>query len=86
MDREAMIFVRPTTGISRADLARYCLQELGCGPDVQRSARSRPGPPWAIALRCMRSTMARPSKRLADRAFRCIEREKLREYHLKVAT
>ena len=78
-----MVDFRPTTGISRADLARDCLRDLRLWPGcetvgsiaVLEELRER------FALRVVEYGIAQ--KRLADRALRCIEREKLRFYHLK---
>jgi hypothetical protein len=79
-----MGFVKHTIGISRADLTRDCLQQLrlwpGCetveGVAVLGDLRGR------FTVRVMDYGMTK--KYLADRALRCIQREKLRRYHLKV--
>jgi hypothetical protein len=79
-----MVFVRPTIAISRADLARDCLQQLRQWPGCESV-----GTVGVLAGQRDRFTLhvidygAAP-KRLADRALRCIEREKLRQFHLKV--
>ena len=80
----AMIFVRPTTAIGRANLARDCLQELRLWPGCESV-----GTVGVLAGQRDRFTLhvidyGSAPKRLADRALRCIEREKLRQFHLKV--
>jgi hypothetical protein len=79
-----MVFVRPTTAINRADLARSCLQELRLWPGCESV-----GTVGVLAGLRERFTLhvidyGAASKRLADRALRCIEREKLRQYHLRL--
>jgi hypothetical protein len=81
---KAMVFVRPTTAISRAELARDCLQELRLWPGCESV-----GTVGVLAGQRDRFTLhvidyGAVAKRLADRALRCIEREKLRQYHLRV--
>jgi hypothetical protein len=79
-----MVFVRPTIAISRADLASDCLQELRLWPGCEAI-----GTVGVLAGQRDRFTLhvidyGSVPKRLADRALRCIEREKLRQFHLKV--
>jgi hypothetical protein len=79
-----MVFVRPTTAISRADLASDCLQELRLWPGCEAV-----GTVGVLAGKRDRFTLhvidyGSAPKRLADRALRCIEREKLRQFHLRV--
>ena len=74
---------RPTTPISRGELARESLEDLrgwpGCEGVVSVGVLS--APPDRFILRVMQYGVA--EKRLADRAIRFIEREKLRQYHLQ---
>jgi hypothetical protein len=78
-----MGFLRHTIGISRADLMRDCLHELrlwpGCetveGLGVLGDLRGK------FAVHVIDHGLAK--KNIADRALRCIQREKLRRYHLK---
>ena len=79
-----MGFTRQTIGIGRADLTRDCLQQLrlwpGCetveGLGVLGNSRGE------FNVHVIDYGAAK--KKLADRALRCIQREKLRRYHLKV--
>jgi hypothetical protein len=79
-----MGFPRYTTGITRADLTRDSLRELrlwpGCetvgGLAVLGDARGK------FTVHVVEYGLAK--KHLADRALRCIQREKLRHFHLKV--
>jgi hypothetical protein len=74
---------QPTAPISRADLAQESLEDLrrwpGCENVVSVAVLS--APPDRFLLRVIEYGLA--EKRLADRAIRFIEREKLRQYHLK---
>lgn len=73
-----------TAGVSRDDLARECLRELhlwpGCetieGIAVLADARGR------FTVRVVDYGQA--NKKKADRALRCIQREKARSFHLKL--
>jgi len=79
----AMGFERYTIGISRADLMRDCLRDLhlwpGCetveGLAVLVDARGK------FTVHIVDYGLA--EKRVADRALRCIQRERLRRFHLK---
>jgi hypothetical protein len=76
-----MGFARFTSPINRADLIRDCLNEVrlwpgcegvqGVGVLIDKSK---------LLIRVMDYGLA--DKRRADRALRCIEREKRRRYHL----
>jgi hypothetical protein len=78
-----MAWGRPTTEIDRAELARICLEELRSWPGCEgvASVGVLSAPPNRFIVRVIEYGMA--EKRLADRALRFIEREKLRQYHLK---
>jgi hypothetical protein len=79
-----MGFPRFTAGITRGDLTRECLRELrlwpGCeavdGLAVLVGARGK------FTVHVVEYGSAK--KKNADRALRCIQREKLRHFHLKV--
>ena len=79
-----MGFVKFTTGITREDLTRDCLQELrlwpGCetveGLAVLVDARGK------FTVHIVEYGLAK--KKNADRALGCIQREKSRHFHLKV--
>lgn len=74
---------RQTATISRTDLTRECLEDLrtwpGCESIVSVGVLSVP--PDRFILRVIDYGAA--EKRLADRALRFIEREKLRQYRLQ---
>jgi hypothetical protein len=82
-----MGFVKHTIGVSRTDLARDCLQEL----------RLWPGCETVESVAVLGDMQGRftvhvvdyglyglKKKHVADRAVRCIQREKLRHFHLKI--
>jgi hypothetical protein len=80
----SMRTIRFTIGISRTDLIRDCLQEVrlwpGCetveGIAVLAGLRNR------FTLHA--TGYGRSKKYIADRALRCIQREKQRHFHLKM--
>ena len=84
MSKRPMGFPRHTYGIARADLTRDCLRELrlwpGCetveGLAVLGDERGK------FTVHVVGYGSAK--KKNADRALRCIQREKLRHFHLKV--
>jgi hypothetical protein len=77
-----MGFVKHTIGISRGDLTRDCLPAL----------RLWPGCETVLALAILGDMRGKftvhvtdygsAKRNLVDRALRCIQREKLRRYHL----
>jgi hypothetical protein len=79
-----MSFLKQTVGISRSDLARDCLQQIrlwpGCetveGLGVLGELQG------GFSVHVINYDAAK--KKVADRAIRCIEREKLRRYHLRL--
>jgi hypothetical protein len=77
-----MAWLRRTTAISRTDLALESLKELRTWPGCERvaSVGVLSVPPDRFILRVIEYGSA--DKKLADRALRFIEREKLRRYHL----
>jgi hypothetical protein len=78
-----MGFLKHTVGISRADLTRDCLQQTRCWPGCEtvESVGVLGEVGDGFSVRVIDYGMA--NKKLADRAIRCVEREKLRRYHLK---
>jgi len=79
----AMGFLKHTVEISRADLTRDCLQQLRLWPGCETVA-------GVAVLGDQRGRFTvhvvdygASSKRIADRALRCIQREKLRRHHLR---
>jgi hypothetical protein len=79
-----MAFVRFTTGISRDDLARDCLRELQQWPGCEtvESVAVLADTRGKFAVRVVAYGLA--SKKNADRALGCIQREKARHFHLKL--
>jgi hypothetical protein len=79
-----MGFVRFTAGITREELTRECLRELrlwpGCETVEGLAVLADTGGKFAV--RVVAYGLAK--KKNADRALRCIQREKLRHFHLKV--
>ena len=75
---------RHTVGISRTDLARDCLQQVrlwpGCESVEEIAVLAEPRDGFSVRVVQYGSA----NKRLADRAVGCIQREKLRRYHLKL--
>jgi hypothetical protein len=79
-----MGFIRHTIGIDRAGLVRDCLRELrlwpGCetvqGIAVLGDLRGK----FTVHVR----NYGLAKKHVADRALRCIQREKQRHFHLKM--
>ena len=79
-----MGFLKHTVEISRADLTRDCLEQLRLWPGCETVA-------GVAILGDQRGRFTvhvvdygASSKRVADRALRCIQREKLRRYHLRL--
>ena len=78
-----MGFLKHTVAISRADLTRDCLQQTRCWPGCEtvESVGVLADVGDGFSVRVIDYGLA--NKRLADRAIRCVEREKLRRYHLR---
>jgi hypothetical protein len=78
-----MGFLKHTAGISRANLTRDCLQQIrnwpGCETVETVGVLGDLGGGFSVRVIDYGMT----NKRLADRAIRCVEREKQRRYHLK---
>jgi hypothetical protein len=79
-----MGFQRFTAGISRADLTRDCLQELRMWPGCETvggvAVLGELGGRFMVRV----TDYGLAKKPLTDRALRCIQREKLRRFHLKM--
>jgi hypothetical protein len=79
-----MGYLRFTTGITREDLTRECLRELrlwpGCETVEGVAVLVIGGGKFTVHVVAYGLT----KKRIADRALGCIQREKLRHFHLKV--
>jgi hypothetical protein len=79
-----MGFQRYTIGISRADLTRDCIQHLrlwpGCETVEDIAVLATAGDKFTVHV----VDYGLAKKNLADRALRCIQREKQRGYHLKI--
>ena len=81
---DGMVFQRFTTGINREDLTQDCLQELrlwpGCETVERVAVLADTGGKFAVRV----VSYGLAKKRNADRALRCIQREKARRFHFKV--
>lgn len=79
-----MGFSRFTIGINRADLTRDCLHQLRLWPGCEtvQSIAIVEGPRGKFTIQGL--DYGTSKKSLADRALRCIQREKQRRYHLKM--
>jgi len=79
-----MGFPRYTTGITREDLTRDCLRELrlwpGCETVEGLAVLMSDDGKFAVHV----AAYGLATKKSADRALRCIQREKARHFHLKV--
>jgi hypothetical protein len=79
-----MGFVKHTIGISRADLTRDCLQQLrlwpGCETVEGVAVLGDPRGKFSVHV----TDYGLAKKNISDRALRCIQREKLRRFHLKL--
>jgi hypothetical protein len=77
-----MVFRRFTTGISRADLTRDCLQQLhlwpGCETVEGIAVLGNGGGKFTVHV----VGYGLAKKWTADRALKCIQRENLRRFHL----
>jgi hypothetical protein len=75
---------RYTTGVTRADLTRDCLRELhlwpGCETVEGLAVLGEERGKFTVHV----AGYGLAKKKKADRALRCIQREKLRHFHLKV--
>lgn len=77
-----MLKARFTQGVGRSQLAKQCFDEVRMWPGcetIMGVAVLRDG---ADRFQVKVTAYGAASKRLADRAIGCVEREKLRYYHL----
>ena len=79
-----MGYFRHTIGISRADLTRDCLQQLRLWPGCETVESSGVLGDFRGRFTVHVIDYGLAKKPLADRALRCIEREKQRRFHLKI--
>jgi hypothetical protein len=79
-----MPLIKHTTGMSREDLTRDCLQQIRLWPGCETVKRVGilGEPCGGFSVHIIDYGLAR--KRLADRAILCILREKKRQYHLGI--
>jgi pyoverdine/dityrosine biosynthesis protein Dit1 len=79
-----MGFVRYTAGITREYLTRDCLRELRLWPGCEtvEGLAMLMNDNGKFTVHVVEYGLAK--KRIADRAIRCIQREKARRFHLKV--
>jgi hypothetical protein len=79
-----MGFVMSMIGISRDDLTRDCLQQLrlwpGCETVEGVAVLGHPGGKFTVHV----TDYCLAKKYVADRALRCIQREKSRRFRLKM--
>ncbi len=79
-----MGFVRYTAGITREDLTRDCLRELrlwpGCEAVEGVAVLMNDDGKFTVHV----AVYGLATKKTADRALKCIQREKARHFHLKV--
>jgi hypothetical protein len=79
-----MGFLKHTVGISRADLTRDCLQQIRLWPGCESVEGLGILGDLRGGFSVHVTEYGTAKKRVADRAIRCIQREKLRRYHLKL--
>jgi hypothetical protein len=79
-----MGFLKHTVGISRADLTRDCLQQIRLWPGCESVTGLGVLGDLRGGFSVHVTDYGTARKRVADRAIRCIQREKLRRHHLKV--
>jgi hypothetical protein len=79
-----MGFLKHTVGISRADLTRDCLQQVRLWPGCESVAGLGVLGNLRGAFTVHVTDYGAAKKKIADRAIRCIQREKLRRYHLRL--
>jgi hypothetical protein len=77
-----MSLLKHTVGISRADLTRDCLQQIRLWPGCESVERLGVLGDLRGGFSVHVIEYGTTKKRIADRAVRCIQREKLRRYHL----
>jgi hypothetical protein len=84
LDVLLMGFLKHTVSISREDLTRDCLQQLrlwpGCETVAGVAVLGKRGSKFSVHV----VDYGLAQKRIADQALGCIQREKLRHFHLKI--
>jgi hypothetical protein len=80
----SMGFLKHTVGIGRADLARDCLREVRLWPGCEtvEEVGVLGDLRGVFSIHVINYGVAK--KAVADRAIRCIQREKLRQYRLRL--
>jgi hypothetical protein len=79
-----MGFLRHTIAISRGDLTRDCLREIRLWPGCERVEAVAVLGDLRGKFTVHVTDYGAAKKPLADRALRCIHREKQRRFHLKM--
>ncbi|MEA2913812.1 MAG: hypothetical protein QOJ15_5893 [Bradyrhizobium sp.] len=79
-----MSFLKQTVGINRSDLTRDCLQQIRLWPGCEtvEGLGVLGDLQGGFSVHVIKYGAA--GKKVADRAIRCIQREKLRRYHLRL--
>lgn len=79
-----MSFLKQTVGISRSDLTRDCLQQIRLWPGCEtvEGLGVLGDLQGGFSVHVIKYGAAK--KKVADRAIHCIQREKLRRYHLRL--
>ena len=78
-----MGFLKHTVGIGRADLTRDCLQQLRLWPGCETVAGLGVLGNLNGGFTVHVIDYGAANKKVADSALRCIQREKLRRFHLR---
>ena len=79
-----MGFLKHTVGISRADLTRDCLREVQLWPGCETVEELGVFGDLRGQFSVHVIKYGAAKKSVTDRAVRCIQREKLRRYHLRL--
>jgi hypothetical protein len=78
-----MGFLKDTVAIGRTDLTRDCLEEIRLWPGCETVERLGTLGDLRGRFSVHVTDYGEAKKKIANRAIRCIQREKLRWYHLK---
>ena len=78
-----MGILKHTVGISRSDLTRDCLHEIRLWPGCETVEELGVLEDLRGGFSVHVASYGVAKKAVADRAIRCIQREKLRRYHLR---
>lgn len=79
-----MGFLKDTVAIGRTDLTRDCLKEIRLWPGCETVERLGILGDLRGRFSVHVTDYGEAKKKIADRAIRCIQREKLRRYHLRL--